>query len=329
MDSILQSPPAVVQQDLDALNDGLTDAIPKKRRSNLLIGTWNIRKFGGLTKEWLPKGDYSPKRDLRSLRIITDIISRFDVMAIQETSGDLTALLDAMQYLGSHWSFLMTDVTLGSAGNNERLAYIFDTRRVQPSGLACEVVIPPEWVSGNDPKAVIDRQFVRTPYGVSFRAGEESFILLTAHIDYGDQSSERIPELRAIAQWMYDWAKRSNRIHHNLLVLGDFNIDRQGDALWQAFTSTNLFVPEDLQNVKRSIFIKEGEDPRTDKFYDQIAWFNSSSGAAQLQMEYLRGGSFDFLPYIFRDQTISRTAISHRVSDHYPLWVEFGRKLLP
>lgn len=39
---------------------------------------------------------------------------------------------------------------------------------------------------------------------------------------------------------------------------------------------------------------------------------------------YLRGGSFDFLPYVYTDKAFSKTEISHRISDHYPLWVEFA-----
>jgi hypothetical protein len=61
-----------------------------------------------------------------------------------------------------------------------------------------------------------------------------------------------------IAQWMPDWSRRTNRFHQDPLVSGDFNIDREGDELWDAFTSTNLHVPQDLNNVKRSIFIIEG-----------------------------------------------------------------------
>ena len=125
---------------------------------------------------------------------------------------------------------------------------------------------------------------------------------------------------------MADWAQRSNKYHHNLLVLGDFNIDRKDDDLWKAFTSTNLYVPDDLHNVKRSIFLKEGEDPQLQKFYDQIAWFNTDSGKKQLKMEYLKGGGFDFLPYSYTGQDLTKSSISHRLSDHYPLWVEFRKR---
>jgi hypothetical protein len=34
-----------------------------------------------------------------------------------------------------------------------------------------------------------------------------------------------------------------------------------------------------------------------------------------------RAGSFDFIPHIM--QGLTRTEISWRISDHYPLWVEF------
>jgi len=325
MATIFETPPSFIQNDLNSLSEALNSKIPKKTDTNLLIATWNIRKFGNLTRKWSPSGNYSPKRDLRALRIITDIISRFDVIAIQEVTGNLRALRDTIKYLGNNWSFLMTDVTISDAGNHERLAFIFDNTRVQPSGLAGEIVIPPKWIPETDPKVVMHRQFARTPYAVSFKAGRETFILVTAHIDYGDKSEDRIQELKWTAQWMYDWAKRSNKYHHNLLVLGDFNIDRKNDELWKAFTSTNLHVPEDLQNVKRSIFIDEGEDPRLNKFYDQIAWFNSASGSSQLKMEYLQGGGFDFLPFSYTSENLSRMSISHRVSDHYPLWVEFKR----
>lgn len=323
MPSINDSPPPDIQADLDALKVALNDSIPPKTPGqNLLIATWNIRMFGSLTRKWTASGSDSPKRDLRGLRAICEIVSRFDVIAIQEIMGNLRALRDMMHFLGNGWSFLMTDITLGDAGNNERMAFVFDNRRIQPSGLACELVVPPEWLEEIDENA-LRRQFVRTPYAVSFRAGDKTFILVTLHVDYGEDSANRIPELSAIARWMSDWARRSNRWHHNLLTLGDFNIDRRGDELWQAFTSTGLTVPNDLHRVLRSIFA-EPDSPLLDKYYDQIAWFQSGSGSIKLSMNYITGGGFDFLPHVYRDMNLSKKSLSYRMSDHYPLWVEFS-----
>lgn len=321
MANITDQPPAYVQAELNALQASLNDTIPSKQHGqNLLIATWNLRAFGSLTRKWTAGSSDNPKRDLRGLRTICEIVSHFDVVAIQEIVGKLRALRDMMHFLGDNWSFLMTDITLGDAGNNERMAFIFDTNRVQPSGLACELVVPPEWLEQISEDA-LRNQFARTPYAVSFRAGTTTFILVTLHVDYGDDSADRIPELTAIARWMTDWAKRSNRWHHNLLTLGDFNIDRKDDALWKAFTSTGLTVPADLHAVPRSIFA-DPDNPTLDKFYDQIAWFQTNS--RKLSMNYIQGGGFDFLPHVYTNTNLSKNSISYRISDHYPLWVEFA-----
>lgn len=322
MATIFDTPPSLVQNELELLKNSLDDKIPKKETAkNLLIATWNIRSFGSLTREW-DSGSKSPKRDLRALRSIIEIISRFDVIAIQEAMGDLRALRDLMTYLGEEWSFLMTDITLGDAGHNERMAYIYHNTRIKTSGLACEIVIPPEQIGNTDNNA-LDRQFARTPYAVSFKAGKETFILVTAHINYGDSSSERIPELKAIADWMYDWAGRTTSWHQNLLALGDFNIDRKGDELWDSFVSSGLTVPDDLHQVPRTIFASK-DDPQKEKYYDQIAWFTNESGKKELSMEYINGGYFDFMPFVFKEKNLSKSSISYRMSDHYPLWVEFS-----
>ena len=272
-----------------------------------------------ICKIWTAASYDEPKRDLRALRAIADIISRFDVVAIQEVTGDLRALRDMMKFLGDRWAFLMTDVTEGREGNNERMAFIYDTKRLHLSGLACELVVPEEWLEEIEVDA-LRKQFARTPYAVSFRAGQTTFILVTLHVDYGSDAKGRIPELKAIARWIADWADQANSWHHNLLTMGDFNIDRHGDELWKAFTSTGLTVPDDLQQVPRSIFA-DVKKP-LEKYYDQIAWFEGK-GKRKLSMKYNQGNGFNFLPYVYTEMSFTKVSISHRMSDHYPLWVEF------
>ena len=129
------------------------------------------------------------------------------------------------------------------------MAFVFDKRKVDLSGLACELVVPAEQLTSIGEDA-LDRQFARTPYAVSFRCGTKTFILTTLHVLYGDRSGDRVPELKAIAQWLADWARDINAWDHNLIALGDFNIDRAGDALYKAFTSTGLVVPQYLRGSK-------------------------------------------------------------------------------
>ncbi len=150
---------------------------------------------------------------------------------------------------------------------------------------------------------------VLSAYAVSFRAGRETFILVTLHVDYGDSSGERLPEL-------------VNSYGQNLIALGDFNIDRHNDELWKAFTSTGLTVPAQLHAVKRSIFAVES-DPLLNKYYDQVAWFETGNHR-KLAMEFVNAGGFDFVPFIYTELGMPKSSLQHRLSDHYPLWVEFN-----
>lgn len=321
MPTIFDAPPQHVRDDLDGLAAALDARIPAKSDDNLLVATWNIRSFASLTRKWFAGSDDSPKRDLQGLRAIIEILSRFDVIAIQEVKGDLRALRDTIHFLGNTWGFLMTDVNIGDAGNDERFAFLFDRGRLRPSGLAAEIVIPPEQLGEADPETLRE-QFVRPPYAVSFQREDATFILVTLHVIYGNGEDERLPELRGIAQWLRNWARRSNRFHHNLLTLGDFNIDREGSAGYEAFTSTGLTVPDVLIGLPRTIF-DDPDDPDDDSFYDQIAWFESG-GEALIDLEPQNGGNFDFQPHVYTDTNLSRNSMSYRLSDHLPLWMELG-----
>lgn len=314
------STPPAVRAEMQALRDALDAAIPPKRDAarNLLIATWNLKAFASLTDKWTATGNDSPKRDWRGLWAITEIVSRFDVIALQEVKGDLKALRVMLKTLGPDWQFLMTDVTQGGAGNSERLAFLFDARRIALSGLACELVVPDDVLGVG--QGALQRQFARTPYAVGFRAGGETFVLATLHVDYGKKPEDRYPELKAIAEWMDGWSRRMTAWEQNFLVLGDFNIDRHGSLLWQAFASTGLYVPQDLETVPRSIFATKAGS--LDKYYDQIAWFQHG-GSRQLTMRYRRGGGFDFVPFLYKDIGMDNAQMQHRLSDHYPLWTEF------
>ena len=320
---ITDKPPSIVREDLRTLGRALDEDIPEKALDrNLLIATWNLKHYGDLTEKWQSiKGD-TPKRDLASVLSVAEIIRRFDVVALQEVKGTIKAFRHMMKVLGPEWNFILTDVTKGSKGNDERLAFIFDTRKVRLSGLAGELVVPEEELQSKhiNPNA-LEKQFARTPYAVSFWSGGRTFILVTLHVLYGKRSSERIGELTAIAEWLAEWAKRIHQWKHNLIALGDFNIDRKGDPLYRAFTSTGLTVPNELNDVPRSIFAKA--DKPAEKFYDQIAWFSGENNVPALSLDFKSGGSFDFTKSALQSRAYTKSALQWRLSDHYPLWVEF------
>jgi endonuclease/exonuclease/phosphatase family metal-dependent hydrolase len=319
---ITDTPPEPVREDLRLLESALDDALPPRVLDrSLLIGTWNLRHFGGLTEKWRSESGDSPKRDLQSVLTIAEIVRRFDVVALQEVRGDLKALRHTMKALGDDWGLVLSDVTRGDPGNDERLGFLFDRRTVRMSGLAGELVVPAgeSDAIGED---ALRRQFARTPYAVAFRCGGETFILVTLHVLWGDSAAERTPELRAIAEWLDDWARDVNAWDHNLIALGDFNIDRRGDERYEAFTSTGLTVPDDLHRVPRTLW-SDPEEPHLDKFYDQIAWFTADGDRPALSLDYREGGYFDFEEVALPRRELSRTSLSWRISDHYPLWAAF------
>jgi endonuclease/exonuclease/phosphatase family metal-dependent hydrolase len=315
-DTIYDELPMEVITNLAELREDLDQKVPfKELDRNLLIATWNIRGFGNFTRKWMTSEKDSPRRDLHSVYCIAEILSRFDVIAVQEVKGNLRALRDTLKLLGDNWSMMLTDTNSSASGNDERMAYLFDTRRVQLSGLAGEIVIPNEWVK--DPEKVINEQFVRSPYAVSFRSGDKTFILVTVHIIYGKSSKDRIKEIHGIAQWLNHWASDINAYDQNLIVLGDFNIDARGDLLDKTFLSEGLYVPEELQTLSRSIFNET-------KYYDQIAWFNSDDGKRpKLSLEFMNAGNYDFVPTALNNRGLTKQKLSFMISDHYPLWANF------
>ncbi|MGW2050763.1 endonuclease/exonuclease/phosphatase family protein [Streptomyces sp. NPDC001858] len=315
------APPPRVSERIARWETFLNGAVPTKKDdvgANLLISTWNLRAFSDLTKAWTTPDGASPKRNFTDVHLIASVIRRFDVVAVQETRGNLRALRHLLKVLGDDWAFILTDVTLGKEGNGERLAFLFDTRRVKPSGLACELVVPIEQDAGVSARD-LERQFARTPYAVSFLSQGQTFTLVTLHVLFGENAAGRVPELKAIAEWLATWAEREFGWDHNLIALGDFNIDRAGDPLFEAFTSTGLVPAPHLAGLARTIF----DDPGAEHFYDQIAWFTKGQKHRPvLTLEATAGGHIDFVPDLKGERTL--TELSWHISDHYPLWVEFA-----
>ncbi|MFX0056368.1 MAG: endonuclease/exonuclease/phosphatase family protein [Promethearchaeota archaeon] len=323
----LEDAPEHVIREHMALRAELDRVIPSKTvDDNLIIATWNIAHFGDLTEKWDELEDDDAVRDLRALLHITEIVSRFDVVAIQEVSSNIRCIRRMLRALGPHWGLLMTDETKGRRGNNERLAFVFDTRKVNLSGLAGELVIPDEELRKADvpekddvgKRRIMTQQFARTPYAVGFKAKNNTFVLVTVHMKF-EPRPERTREIQAIANWIGEWAKDMNSWEHNLIALGDFNIDREGDVLYDAFVDSGLDIHEHFQNLPRTI--ADDPDALSRTFYDQIAWFKGDDEKPALSLRFLKGGNFDFRGLIFAD--LPNDQLKLKISDHFPLWAEF------
>jgi hypothetical protein len=103
------------------------------RSCTVRIGTWNLREFGG-TKHG--------GRDYEPLYYIAEIISNFDIAAIQEVRGNLREFRELCRILGPDWDYLATDVTDGSSGNGERMVFLYNQRKALFRNIAGELTLP-------------------------------------------------------------------------------------------------------------------------------------------------------------------------------------------
>jgi len=315
------------------LREALSQQVPEKKlESNLIMATWNLRefdteKYGGRTQE--------------SIYYIAEIISKFDIVAVQEVRKDLRTLKKLMEVLGSYWEYMFTDVTEGRQGNEERLTFVYDTRKVRFGGLAGEMVLPPMVEKDAETGQSIyvpSKQLARTPYMCGFKAGWTNFILTTVHILYGQSVAtdpNRVKEIEALAKNMAKRASDKFEWSNNLVLLGDFNIFSREDATFKAITDAGFVVPKEIQSL-------EGTNAAKDKFYDQIAFMvrpNRFERSGQ-------AGIFDYFKLVMReeDESVYAAAMGEKytekdtpkkkstyyktfwrtfqLSDHLPMWVE-------
>lgn len=305
---------------LIALRVQLDKEIPEKTASHtLLLATWNIREFGD-------------NRKTESLYYIAEIISRFDLVAVQEVSGNKKGLEKVMAILGKNWSYIATDSTEGSAGGQECMAFLYDTNKVNFKNLAGEIVLPKN-------KLVDDLQFARTPFCVSFQSGWFKFNLSTVHIYYGDSqkiNQRRLKEIDTIAKFL---TKRAKNEDFNYVLLGDFNIPKVDCDYMKALEDNGFYIPNAIK--------EHPTDLGQTNHYDQIAFnLKLSDSMTIFKEKQQKSGAFNFTKSVYTEddmatyqpffdkkyvenktekQILQYYKTKYRtfqMSDHLPLWVE-------
>jgi endonuclease/exonuclease/phosphatase family metal-dependent hydrolase len=286
-----------------------TRAIPRREPGKLLVATWNIANLG-----------LQERRD-QDRSLIAEIISWFDITAIQECRENFGDLFDIHYKLPKAFRVLMSD----ASGNNERLAFIYDSRKMTALEEIGEIAFPPSRyksikLPGLPP--TFDG-FDRTPYLAAFQAGMNSFVFVNVHLYFGNKRPESIArrslETFAVAKWS-DQRKRSRHAFtRELLALGDFNMPRTmpSDPIFRALTKLGLELPEHSTQIASSI--------ATDAKYDQIAFLPETTARCFTGIK----GVFDFDAVVFPDLWQSganiknfRAYLRYYLSDHRPMWVQ-------
>jgi len=106
---------------------------PSDSSKFIRIATWNLREFDS------PSYGY---RAREAKAYIAEILSHFDLIALQEIRRDLEALEDIKGLLGPEWDYVATDVTEGTQGNNERMAFLYNRDKVLFRNVAGELTLP-------------------------------------------------------------------------------------------------------------------------------------------------------------------------------------------
>ncbi len=310
-----------------------TIKISKKTDKNLLLSSWNIKEFGHLKN-----------RQPESYFYIAEIISNFDLVAIQEIKSGLKDLEILMKLLGKDWCYLINDVTEGKDGNSERFAYLYDTRRVNFSGLAGEILLWKELFKEDEDTF----QLKRTPFITGFRAGWKSFSLLNVHLQPEDSKAGREIRKREVDLLMKALdAKKKKKTNwsDNIIILGDFNLYRKKDDEIVEIFEKYLYRECDIltglntntaisQETFDRMFFSESEFFKTPSSADgskggvieifDVVYKEDEFKKYMAEMEAAKGATVDLSDDVKQKKYFKTTWRKTQLSDHKPIWVEIN-----
>ncbi|GJM11316.1 MAG: hypothetical protein DHS20C11_35920 [Lysobacteraceae bacterium] len=123
-----------VLEGLTRLRAGLDAEIGPATAGTNRLATWNLREFAHANKG----GEHTEDAYV----YIAQVIDYFDLVALQEVRGDLSALKRVMRYLPYEWKSIATDVTGGLPGNGERMVFLYRSNVVRFTDIAGELTLP-------------------------------------------------------------------------------------------------------------------------------------------------------------------------------------------
>lgn len=288
-----------------------TRQIPERTSDTLLVATWNLANLGA-----------QQRRD-QDRSLIAEVLSWFDLIAVQECRENFSDLFDLQFKLGQYYNVLMSD----AAGNDERMTFLYDTQKLSTLEEIGEIAFPPSEQKKIKLPGITQpfEGFDRTPYLVSFAAGKTSLVFVNVHLFFGDNEPEslgrRSLETFAVARWSNERQKSPFSFTRELVVLGDFNMPKSepGDPIYDALTKLGLELPEHSTQIASSI--------TSDANYDQIAFLPGTTKDCFTGQK----GVFDYDAVIFPDLWENGTNavnfigyLRYYISDHRPMWVQLN-----
>ena len=236
--------------------------------AEIALASWNIRILS------------DNSRDDAELEQIASIITRYDILAIQELR-DEKVLQRLQRMLPDGWNYIVSDPV--GRGVKERYAYLFNGELVESIGQA--YIFP-------DPYDV----FIREPFVAHFGIAGFDCTLVTMHTIYGDGIADRRGENSRMDDVLASIDTANGR-EDDLILLGDFNLPPD-DPGWELEGYRNIVADWEMTTISDS------------SSYDNI-WIST---AAELDItisghEIYR---FDELRFANDDSYASRCCSDHR-----------------
>ncbi len=361
--------------------------LPESRSKSVTIGTFNIRKLGTVKGRSPEAWDF-----LQRICERFDLLAVQEVMSSLAGIRELKRRLGPQYGLVISDT---TGVFPGARGNAERLAFLFNWTRIGRTELASDITYDRSKVlktlgeatrahdkslrawgkdvaaaaREGDPSPAMPKftpplflTFIRQPHCASFKipgrgsAKPYEFLVVNAHLLYGDDPKERKAEFDALIEWLTIRAKQRTKLYHqNLLMMGDCNLEfkkvdvkrKEVDAFLKSLNKKSLkskkaakanfplLTPHPKWKTLRT-------NARLHQTYDQIALFshdprlptykkNKTAGQegpdgynygvfnfTDLFATALHGKKYSSLTGAQKTAIIERA--EHDVSDHMPAW---------
>jgi len=281
-DELMKNPR--IKDRLIALRKQLTRDIPTKSLTgNLLVASWNILELGG---------DKYGARIEEAIAYIATIISRFDIVAIQEIYGDFKILDAVKYYLGEHWEYIYSDTSLGFGGNDYRLGYFFDKRKAVQGGIISDLILPS--IRSRDEQGHFQfkpaTQLLRPPFNCGFKIEDKRLILCNIHLVFGPRQTkaERLAELQSVLDF---WKRRTS-----INTVWSKNVILLGTLQTAKLSSKELHMIAESGVFKQIPPLKVASNFAKTRHYNQMAFH---LGDANLSLTN-QGGAFDFFESVFR-----------------------------
>jgi len=317
------------------ISDTLIVAADSLRKTDLIIGSWNIKWFG---RGAVGKHDYSE---------MAKIISKMDVAALQELmdpncSRELDSIKFYLGQSGYKFNYVISNLTgyvnnpePGKSNYLERYGFIWDIDRIDLLNASSPLTFTGSPVI-NNPKC---RQVpVYADFKVKGAQGFD-FRIMTIHTVYNNNINYvRKSELEFVNQWLIDQSADPGSVEKNLIVIGDFNANPDGQphhfkSIISGSANYRVLFEESLAAGEKSLrtTIQQSNNPDADYFllpvYDHALVSNETSYA--LPHNPMTKASKDLGVVEFDQDSLWKNLnnwnkVISRMSDHRPIWFKLN-----